>query len=400
MRFLIPPPRGAWSDELNWVVSRACARTSDDRASAPGDPASALAIARRLQLSGRIAARLGQDACRRELGQYGDACFEDYLTNVAVASALFRARSQVCTIAARVSVPIVWLKFAALSAGALIEAGSRVAGDIDLLVEEADSERLWRALRENGFKSCGTRAHPHQLEALVDSAGAVVEIHTHLPGVTVTAGRFARARDLRRAGLVRELVAAPLRLEIPSPAILAAHALAHGLLQNAATPQSYSPWRMLGDAIDLRRHRAGALAEAEKWLDQRLGPDLALVVEQLCEALENGLAERLLCGAPAEVPLVVDSEAGLLLRHCLAARLDEDYSESLRALGLSYVLEEGGLWRVRGRRVLAALLPAPAELDALYGAAPSRLERARQRVKRPFDLAARSLSRWRRRSGR
>src|SRR5882724_9497924 len=130
-RFFPIPPQLSWSRELLWVLSRACARAPLPPLE-PGDASLIVALARRLEVSGRIAARLGKEACRRDLGELaGESLYDDLLTNVAVASALLSAQRRVQASATRHGISVAWLKFAGLHAAGLIREGSRVASDID-----------------------------------------------------------------------------------------------------------------------------------------------------------------------------------------------------------------------------------------------------------------------------
>lgn len=368
-----PPP--SWSAELVWVLDSAF---SDSPSPTCGQPQLALSIARRLELSGRVAGRLGASACRAQLGdQAGRAFYEDFLTNVAVASMLIAARERVQRVASRRGIAAVWLKFAALELGGFSNVGSRVAADLDVLVEEATAPLLWRALiEEAGFIAYGARAHEHQLAALRDDSGAVIEVHTKLPGVRGRDGRFVRIGELERDGHVRKLEARGLRYAIPSAGLLAAHALAHGLLQNYAAPQSYSPLRMVADLADITAREPLALRQASPWLD---GPVRALgseEIQRVLSTLTTGTAQR---------------HSTILLRHCLGARLNEAYAQQLRSRGwLSHPTEQPA-WRSWALRGYWLVFPSSLELDAIYGAAASWRGRVLRRLRRPLHLLKKAL---------
>lgn len=377
MRFCPTPPQPPWSSELLWVLNRAFSR--DLPALPVGAPSQALNLARRLELSGRIAARLGRERCWAELGEpCGDELYEDFLTNVAAASALQAAQDRVQVVAARHDIPIVWLKFAGLRAAGLVRVGSRIASDLDVLAPEPAARRLWEALRrEAQLQTYGARSYEHQLEALADRAGAVVELHTMLPGVLAPSGRFLRWQELSQLGQLRQVTYGSQACQVPKPAIMAAHALAHGLLQNAAAPQAYSPLRMLGDLLDLRTEVPNAVLEAGQWLDARVGEAGAFDAERLCRVLADAS------------PTALRQESSELLRHCLAARLDADYAASLRRQGWRRSLTERAAWVGFPSRVFWLLFPTRLELDALYGPATKPWRRVSRRLARPLAVVRR-----------
>lgn len=368
--------------DLSWLLRVAFAEAWP---AAPADSEKALRFARDLEISGRIAERLRRlDRPRvTELEAEFDA---DFQTNLAVDAQLAHALRHVSGIAVEHAIPVIALKYAALSLSAAMRPGTRVAGDLDLLVPAAGIERLWQALLRAGYQRANTRAHAHQLEALVGPFGAVVELHRHLPGVCVRAQRFATAEDLFSASLVQASLGSPLWS--PKPAILAAHALAHGLLQNRATPQSYSLLRMLSDLVDLRTAATPSpIPAASEYCSPALS-GAAEIADRLCSALQRGAFQ----GTDFD-----DTAEQRLLWHCLAARLDVEYAQRLR---FSPIFSGNGGLGVseRLRYFVGAIFPAEHELDTLFGPARSTSARVGRRLRRPIDLASRLVRYWSRKS--
>jgi hypothetical protein len=373
----LSPPAVALDANLVWLLRAAFA--DDVESPHPEDSQAVLELARRLEISGRIAERSTPERLSR-LGALGQGLEADRLTNLAVESQLGQALAEVTGVAERHSIPAVGLKYAALKLARVIRPGSRVVGDLDLLVPVAAAYRLSKALQGSGFSKAGTRSHAHQLEALVGPYGAVVELHVHIPGVRIEAARLATADDLMENALV--LPAEGTTLLVPSAPVLVAHAIAHGLLQNRTTPQSYSLLRMVADILDLRAlYGPGLLPAAARFV-----PSLSQrgeAIEGLCLALSRGLASG---------PGFEGTEQQVLLWHCLAARLDKEYGERLRASGAREAL--GGSLRDLAAYLGGALFPTEHELDAIYGPVPSTVARLRRRWFRPVDLALRAARRW------
>lgn len=370
----LAPPPVAVEGNLAWLLRFAFGESLEE--SSPPDPMQALQLARRTEISGRIAERLRRCKGLR-LGVSSSEFEADYHTNLAVEALLGRALDSVSAVAARQAIPVVALKYAGLRLTGVITPGTRMAGDLDLLVSAEHAGPLWHALLDIGFSRTRTRSHSHQLEALVDPHGAVVELHLHMPGVCVVDERPATLGDLRTAGLINTAAGSLL---VPNPALLGAHAVAHALVQNWATPQTYSPLRMIADIADLRSHESEVLSSAARFLTPKLGA-ACLALERLCVALASGML-----GGSA----VAGSSEQSLLWHCVAARCNEDYSDRLRASGLTQAISSGP--SALGRFLAGALFPAEHELEVLNGS--GKLDQIGSRWRRPFAITARAASRW------
>jgi hypothetical protein len=216
--------------------------------------------------------------------------------------------------------------------------------------------------------------HPH---------GGIVEVHRLVLGVRPAGGASATLGALAEHGLLRPAPHLPGSCSTPAPAVLAAHALVHGIGQHGYWPASYSLLKMIADLIDLGFHADAELARNAAALvagDVTAGE--AAAVRSLCAALAAG-ADLLAPGADPSSP------PALLLRHILAGRLDEEYAESLR-LGFfrAQPSDRGPAERLL-RSVLGAVFLTRVQIDAIYGPPRRPSGYLLRRLARPFDLLRR-----------
>ncbi len=209
-------------------------------------------------------------------------------------------------------------------------------------------------------------------------AHGTIELHRCILGVRVPGSRRSLdGSSMRDPGLSQNIPAFGAKVRAPSIPVLAAHVLAHGLVQHGYGPASYPLFRLLADLQDLQA--AGAqLPSAMPFLREVDQEDLD-AVETLLDALKRGAALELPPGAPRA-----------LLEHFLAGPLDPSYSVALKsdpryALGLSDL----DLPRLALRRLWKVLFLSRQRVDAIYGR-PSRPGGylARQ-LFRPVDLGLR-----------
>jgi hypothetical protein len=384
------PPRLAISPEVRWMLLRAFGP-----AGAPFPPplggAVALAMARRFEVSARIAARQGRERLAAELGEEAAAGFaSDRRAAAAVGLRLMGETRRVAEVAAAVGAPLIFLKFAALEETGLLAAGSRDACDVDLLAPGGQVRELWHALVAAGYRGSGLPESDHQLPALVWPGGGAVEIHRHLPGVRLEGTASADHEALERLGLLCPLPGFPGRCTAPAPEVLAAHALVHGLGQHGWWPASYPLLKMVADLLDLGAGEVGAVAalgdRAAAWVERDVSGAEAAAVRRLAGRLAAGEDAAAFQG-PEEI----------LLRHILAGRLDAEYERALR-LGL-FLPQPSDRPRPAqlARAVLGALFLSDAQIAAIYGRPRSRLGYLGRRLVRPFDLLWRLASygaRW------
>jgi hypothetical protein len=372
------PPRVPIDADLAWLLRAAF--VNDVSPSLPKSSEHALLIARATQLSGRVAARLGAWRGGSSLGALAQDFGEDYYANIAKETLLMQAQQRINELAERLQIPMIAVKFGGLRLAGVIAPGARIVADLDVLLPKARARDFWHALLTAGFLRTNTHEYPHQLEALVDPYGAVIDLHVHLPGVVVERGGFATADQLIARGLVTRTRGT---MFVPSAGVLAAHAIVHALVQNRSTPQTYSPLRMLSDVMDLRRMAPNVVHDAASYLAPQLGTTCE-TLERLCAVLAEGAFDG---------PSFDGTSEQTMLWHCLAARLDFDYAERLRAAGLANKFRDGSSATEIARYVADLLYPAETALDFLYGPALGTFARVRRRLRRPLDLAIRTLRR-------
>jgi len=308
------PPNVALDSGLEWILQRALGPL--DWACPDSTVVSQAAqSALQLDVAARIAARQPQAALLRELGPDGAHVIRDqFLGTIGRCMQLDHSLELLLERAASFAIPCILLKHAALSRMGVLRAGSRSASDLDVLVPDARAFRAY--LVRNGYRDLAGGAAKHQLAPLHDPSGVMVELHLHIPGITLSAdARWATADDLLAARLTKQVGNAL----IPDPAIVAAHALVHGLAQHARAPRLYSPLKTFADLIDLRDTVNREYELAAQFLSSSLTVDDIASAIALTRSLESGDLDRAMEGG-----------AGVILRHALAARLDRRYAARLR----------------------------------------------------------------------
>jgi Uncharacterised nucleotidyltransferase len=377
------------------------------------EPPAVLALCRRFELSCRVAARQGRARLTAELGaEAADGFARDQAVAAGAGLRLVALAERVAAAAAALGVRPVFLKLAALELGGLLAPGSREGCDLDVLVPAGRAAELQQALAAAGFRASPMPRYEHQLAAL-ESADGVVEVHRMLLGVRVAGRRSATAEDLEREGLLQPLPALAGRAAAaPLPAVLAAHALVHGIAQHGWTPHAYSLLKMVADLVDLgfAGPDGPELARrAARWIARDVTADEVEAARRLCAALAAGAGGPAVAALPASAASAAghgpaaweESRAPevVLLRHALAGRLDPGYERSLR-LALFRRVPSDAPEAVRlARAVAGTVWLSRAQLDALYGPPRRRLGYAGRRLRRPLDLLARlgrySLHAWR-----
>lgn len=253
---------------------------------------------------------------------------EQYVATVARGALLDHALNEVLVRAKAANVACILLKYAALNRLGVLRAGSRVASDLDILVPTADARRFHARLRSDGYRDLGLPESSHQLAALQSPSGILIELHLHVPLLTLAPAQpFARADDLLSAGLT---VASDNAL-LPGVAVLAAHAIAHGLMQHAQVPQVCSPLKTFADLADLQLLDPAVFERARGYLIRTMTAEDLDSVGTLACALRKG-----------DLPAAMKGGSGVILRHALASQLDRRYAAWLRL---------GGLLRDRGTSV-------------------------------------------------
>ncbi len=338
-----------------------------------------LAVA--LDLAARIAARMGRQRLRHELGDEGtDRLIDERIGVASAALQVLKTAREVAAIAARAAMPVVALKFLALHQTSRLLEGSRKVVDCDLLVPAARAAELQQALAAAGFRPDESHAAEHHLPPLTHPTLGMVEIHRMMIGVRLApGGPSATLEELARRRRLRRLEHLPGECFVPDDGVLAAHLLVHGLAQHALRPSSYPLTRMLADLVDLglSGERGQALAAEAAELVR------ADVSEVEIEAV-RGLCRRLAEGFPGPEQWAREPE-GLLLRHILAGSLDAGYARALELRFLTARLSDGS--RLSGFLQTARRQLGAASLAESYGPSRSRLDHLWKAARRLFDLA-------------
>lgn len=387
------PVAVAVTPELAWVLGRAFGPVGAPWGEAL-DGGAAVTLATRLGVVSRIADRWGPERLRDDLGpDAAEEAVSTYRREAVAATRLLALARLVCRVAAREGIRAVPLKFAALCLSGAASPASRPAADVDLLVADEDAPRLVAALAADGFLVSDGPAYAHQHPPLLHPRGGMLELHRTIPGVRLSPGTGeARLEDVVREGLVREVAGEPGgdAFLVPVPALLAAHALAHGIYQHGLEPAAYPPLRMLADLQDLARS-AAAEAEADvPAADEALAAALPLVAAEV--AAEDARAAWALPGRLAReggraVLTDPESREARLLGHFLRGALDPEYARSLKLRSISTLPSDrrGPLGLLRQAWDAVAL--EPAQTRKLYGA-KTRTAHIAALALRPFHLAA------------
>lgn len=314
------PPRLLLDVELEWVLQRAFGPFSwMPKTAVSGQRL--VDVALRLDVASRIAARQPRELVEREMGSAAaHRLREQYVGTVARGALLDHALDQLLERARDSGVTCILLKYAALNRMGVLRVGARVASDIDVLVPDTRAREFQAILKEKGYQDLGLPESSHQLPALRDPNGVLIELHVHVPLVTLAPGNsFVRADDLLAAGLTIQSGNALL----PDAAIVAAHAIAHGLMQHAQVPHVYSPLKTFADLADLQLKRHAVVEQARAYLARTMTAEDLTSVQTLARVLPVGDLETAMRGGP-----------GVLLRHALASQLDRRYAIRLRLGGL------------------------------------------------------------------
>ena len=356
---------------MDWTLRRAFGPPEIDFRDVP-DGETLFRAARGLDLAARIGSRCGAGALAAEIGAAAAGEFLAASRSNADEAILHSLAAQDVALAAReLSVPLVYLKFQALTSAGYVPGAARGTSDVDVLLPAADAEDFRGALLKRGYLPSGCPDYEHQTSAVIHPFGVSVDLHRKLLGVRLNGRRSADARELFEGGLCVPLAGSPGEPAVPAREVLVAHALVHGVAQHGLAPQSYPLLRMVADLVDLGFPDASLASGWERWIARDVSDPEIDAVARLCARLRSGQGAS---GAGG------DERA--FLGHVLAAG-DPEYSRSLK---LDNLLREptdrsraGKLARSIGR--------------ALFSARPG--ERGwrgfRSRLSRPWVLLGRVL---------
>jgi len=355
------------SVDLSWVLCRAFGPLG---ASVPvgGSPTEKFRLAKSLDLASRIATRHGMDQLEAELGRETCARWSlTYLATRAQNRRLSRAIVLVADTAAQLGIPLVFVKYAALSISGALTEGLRDAGDIDVLVPRKRALELQHSLEKAGFHSAGAREQNQHLPALRKDTGEVIEVHHSLWGLNAgTPTHSADFETLEHSGLLRRVG----DFTVPTVPAMAAHAIVHSLAQHITSPHRYPAFRMVADLVDLRS----------------IGPVDPAALPLIASRTSNLRMTRAACGlassmSDARLDALGRDEAALLA-HLVRASTDADYRRKLRWRRL---LEFRNVDQLR-RALVRAFLPSTAELEAARGVQRSRAAQLSARLLHPVQM--------------
>lgn len=337
---LRPPP----------VPTPPAARWALRRAFGPPAPAETIAAdgattwSARLGLVERIAWRCDSARLAAELGAEPAAGFAAAARRTAARNLLLRElAAAVVAAAARREIPLLLLKgMALLERIPDLDAGRPLA-DVDVLTAPAAARELARELQSRGFAPSPVHESAHHLPALSHPRLGLVEIHLYLPGVGGDASRPVGAAELLAGGHcapARQLAPAL----VPSAPVLAAHAIAHALVQNAHSPDGYPLLRLIADLQDVGGDGGPSrlAAAAAPWLAASVSRREIAAVGELGRLLARGS------------PPPPGSDPAVLLEHVLAAHLEPGYRRALKVRAFGAAVRRRDWLKIRRRAALAA----------------------------------------------
>lgn len=393
------PPAVEVPPEVDWLLSWALAKHASDLVDANRVEAGRLdRIVGATGLLGRIRSRWPRELLASELSQglfdkVGRAIHSIAANEVIQEEAALR----IAEIASEQGISAVFLKGMALRLGGYAAAGTRQAGDIDVLVPHESAEPLSEALRQKGCRELDLRQPDYHLLPLVHPLGVVIEIHHFIEGVSLGSTRGVTAEEILAGENYRELEGWPAGNLVPDANLLTAHLLVHALGQHGFSPGSYPLLQLLADLQDLDFSGAPGdrfVDEGFEWIQKDMTQAEVAGTRNLLQRLESGEGASIISSG-------IDSPA-LILRHLLAGALDAEYRQSLKLASLSR--SSSAAWSPR--RVLRGLRSSIAlsrgQIDQIYGKPETELGYLGWRLWRPFDLVGRMLktfwAQWKMRS--
>jgi hypothetical protein len=219
------------SPETTWVLARAFlppGLTVD----LPPDPASVWTEALRLRMAPRIASRCGETWLSQELGEKLGRSFMMVSRQAAVDALKIEAQVRyLARVATSHGISFTLLKGAALHLSRSSGPGARPLVDCDILASHSDGLRLSSALRGDGWERQTIWRHDYHLPPLVRQNHLAIEIHDFIPLVCVNGRSWVCFDDLRRDGFLTAIPGLPDSASIPTRQFLAAHAIAHAIVQ-------------------------------------------------------------------------------------------------------------------------------------------------------------------------
>lgn len=273
------------STSTRWVVARSLL-TPDLPVELPQDLDSIPTEATRLRVAPRIYVRCGRGQLARELGEPLAGFFLSSSRHAALQALKIEAQvHHVAEVARRHGLQFALLKGAALHLLRYAGVGARPLVDLDLLAPKDDAHRLQRALLSEGWERTTAWRSDYHLPPLHRAGSLPVEIHDHVPLITVNGTTWATWNDLQVCGLLVPLTALAPGVTALAPQALMGHALAHAVVQ----PRSMMERTAVGLCSDLLDIGAGngGLGDATRRL---VGPYLPSSIVDETASLVSRLA--------------------------------------------------------------------------------------------------------------
>lgn len=243
--------------------------------------------------------------------------------------------AELCRALAPSGMRVVLLKHAALDALGLVQPPERTAVDVDVLVRDSQLRGLSEVLGAAGYtRDARWRSKIHPL-VMVAPSGIPIECHTTVPGIAVDGrGSPVTFESLELADLLGAVASCPGAFRVPRERVVAAHLIAHALVQHRFTPE-YPAMRLLLDAASLRLDLREELAAASFGL-VRHGVDASeyQALVHLVGCLRRGASVAEILGT---------AEPGRLLAHVIFSASDPVYREGLLVKRQRQRIAEHGL---------------------------------------------------------
>ncbi len=344
------PPAIEPTAELVWLLLAAFSERFPDALDSDRE-SDALDLAHRLGLAAVIGARLRTATHSIALSGTLAEGFRRAHAHSAVRTALHeRSARHVAEIAARRSIPLVFLKGFALFLSGRDRAGGRPIGDLDLLAPEGAANSLHAELQRCGYEAQGNYGNEHHLATLVSPDGGSIDLHFCIRGLSFQGSRWATWNDLRERNALLPAEGYPGDCTLLNPGVQAAHLLAHGLAHHVWRPHTYPLLVLLGDLQEL-------LPDDDAWRHflAEYRPILLGPVHEPELAAVQRLTLELRAGHLPDLAIRPPDDTAIFLRHILAGYLEEKYCRRLRlrhSLGrLGDAARQGRLMHYLTRRV-------------------------------------------------
>lgn len=364
------PPRVVLDNDIRWVLLAAFADPYPNDAR-PDSPERAAKLIQQFDLVNQVAYRL----TKQQLEQAITPQYQQHISNIARSRimhslAVVQARELACRTAEETGVDIVLLKQAALEVMGLVTPAQRFGADVDILVRASDIGRLSDALCQRGCQERKRRSPKYHPMVLRTPADVSIEMHTVIPYV-----RMAPRDDPvdLRCLIQQGLVATGQQPQqphvfLPNIQLLAAHLVAHNLVQHRFTPRTHPPLRTLRDAYILRLDENPEHAKAA----------YALIAADILNSEFSALCACI--GSLKRGVVDAHEESRKLLSHLIAASIDENYQARLQVQREWQVIREYGIRHWALSRVQRVFAPTEEELTDVVNDGAAADQRAARRM--------------------